>query len=287
MQETEYLAALSDGRWPRAAQIVHQVIGRTLTADPISVNELHWGGYFVIDEKTRQVVGSCAYKAPPDEQGMVEIAYFTYPDFEGEGYATAMALKLIEMAEAAPEVRRIIAHTLPERNASSRLLEKIGMRFVGEVVDPEDGPVWQWEVVPDRGAMSETERSNLALVRDYLDALQRGEVGDSLARFFTPDAQQLEFPNRLNPNGQQSDLESILARSAQGRHLLSSQRYDVVSALSRGNRVAVEARWTGTLAIPVGSLPAGAEMKAHFAMFFELDGGRIARQHNYDCFEPW
>ena len=30
--------------------------------------------------------------------GSVEIAYFTYPDFEGQGYATLMAQRLIELA---------------------------------------------------------------------------------------------------------------------------------------------------------------------------------------------
>jgi RimJ/RimL family protein N-acetyltransferase len=42
-------------------------------------------------------------------------------------------------------VRRAIAHTLPEANASGRVLAKCGLRFVGEVIDPEDGSVWRWE----------------------------------------------------------------------------------------------------------------------------------------------
>jgi hypothetical protein len=41
------------------------------------------------------------------------------------------------------------------------------------------------------------------------------------------------------------------------------------------------------LAVPLGELAAGASMRAHFAMFFELEDGRIRRQRNYDCFEPW
>jgi RimJ/RimL family protein N-acetyltransferase len=113
---------------------------------PVSVNELQWGGYFVVDEGTREVVGSCAFKAPPSEEGTVEIAYFTYPGFEGRGYATAMARKLIALASTSAAVRQIVAHTLPETNASTRVLEKVGMRLVGEVNDPEDGRVWRWQV---------------------------------------------------------------------------------------------------------------------------------------------
>jgi RimJ/RimL family protein N-acetyltransferase len=98
-----------------------------------------------VDEATSEVVGSCAFKGAPTDGGTVEIAYFTYPGFEGRGYATGMAGKLIELASASPEVRRVVAHTLPEANASTRVLERVGMTFVGEVIDPEDGRVWRWQ----------------------------------------------------------------------------------------------------------------------------------------------
>jgi len=134
------------------------------------------------------------------------------------------------------------------------------------------------------------DTANLALVREYLEALEAleaGEAGPPLGRFFTADAIQVEFPNRLNPGGGRSDLATMLERSLQGKQLLRSQAYRVVTAIARGDRVAVEAEWTGTLAIPAAGLPAGGTMRAHFAMFFECAEGRIRRQHNYDCFEPW
>ena len=87
----EYIPALIHDNWPRVAELVHEVIGRTLIHTPISVDELQWGGYFVVDEGTGEVVGSCAYKKPPTEDGIVEIAYFTFPGFERRGYATAVA----------------------------------------------------------------------------------------------------------------------------------------------------------------------------------------------------
>lgn len=131
------------------------------------------------------------------------------------------------------------------------------------------------------------DTANLALVLEYLAALAAGEAGPSLRRFFTPDAIQVEFPNRLNPGGGRSDLATMLERSLQGKQLLQSQEWRVISAIAGGDRVAVEADWSGTLANPVAGLPAGGTMRAHFALFFELVEGRIHRQHNYDCFEPW
>lgn len=75
----------------------------------------------------------------------VEIAYFTFPSYEGRGYATAMANLLTVGAGAAPAARTVRAHTLPERNTSVRILEKLGFAHLGQVIDPEDGPVWRWE----------------------------------------------------------------------------------------------------------------------------------------------
>ncbi|MGY4828216.1 nuclear transport factor 2 family protein [Sphaerotilaceae bacterium SBD11-9] len=135
--------------------------------------------------------------------------------------------------------------------------------------------------------MATEESANLATVRAYLKALESGAVGEALARFFTPDAQQIELPNKLNPTGGQSDLPTLLKRAEQGQKLLQHQSYEVRSAVAQRSCVAVEAQWSAVLAVPVASLPAGATMRAHFAMFFEFSEGRISRQRNYDCFEPW
>jgi ketosteroid isomerase-like protein len=51
--------------------------------------------------------------------------------------------------------------------------------------------------------------------------------------------------------------------------------------------VALEADWTGTLRIAVGSIPEGGEMRMHFGVFLTFRDGKIAEQRNYDCFEPW
>jgi ketosteroid isomerase-like protein len=135
--------------------------------------------------------------------------------------------------------------------------------------------------------MTNAKDQNIHLVRTYLNALQTGEAGDALRRFFTEDVQQVEMPNQLNSRGQQSDLEQILQRSRQGLKVLQRQQYEIVSEIAQDDRVAVEARWSGVLAITLGTLAAGTEMKASFAMFFRFRDGRIALQRNYDCFDPW
>ncbi len=98
---------------------------------------------------------------------------------------------------------------------------------------------------------------------------------------------QEEFPNRLSPGGARRNLDAILAAARRGREVMASQRYEILHMLADGDRVAVEFRWSGRLAIAVGPLPAGAEMRGRFASFLEFRDGRIVTQRSYDCFEPW
>jgi RimJ/RimL family protein N-acetyltransferase len=104
-----------------------------------------WTGYLAVDREHQIVIGTCAFTAPPDPEGVVEIAYFTFPPFERRGYGSAMAAGLVELAQGITAIRRVRAHTLPEGNASTRILEKLGFERVGETLDPEAGQVWRWE----------------------------------------------------------------------------------------------------------------------------------------------
>jgi len=107
--------------------------------------------FAAIDRATGEAVGSCAFKGPPTD-GVVEIAYGIDPQHRGRGYATEAAEALTRFALADDRVRLVRAHTLPEVSASTRVLTKCGFRHVGEVLDPEDGPVWRWE--RDRAKLS-------------------------------------------------------------------------------------------------------------------------------------
>jgi ketosteroid isomerase-like protein len=129
--------------------------------------------------------------------------------------------------------------------------------------------------------------SRLELVKTYLAALEAGAQGDALARFYTDDVVQEEFPNRLVPNGARRGLAALLEGAARGQQVMLKQRFELLNAVEQGDTVALELQWTGTLAIPLGTIPGGGEMRARFALFMEFRGDRIARQRNYDCFDPW
>lgn len=132
-----------------------------------------------------------------------------------------------------------------------------------------------------------TSSELLDVIRQYLAALEQMETGDKLARFFSPTVVQEEFPNRLVPNGARRDLAALLEGAVRGKQIMATQRYELLTALVDDDCVAIEVQWSGTLAVPAGTLTAGDQMRARFAVFFEFQSGKIVRQRNYDCFEPW
>ena len=132
--------------------------------------------------------------------------------------------------------------------------------------------------------MSQTNRD---IATAYIRALESGAAGDDIAGFFSPDIVITEFPNRFTPNGATRDLENLRAASERGKKVMQRQRYDIVSMTAEDNRVAIELDWTGTLAIPVGTLPAGGEMRAHVAIVLDFLNEKIVAQRHYDCYEPF
>lgn len=100
-----------------------------------------WIGYFV--QIGDQLVGSAGYKGPPRE-GRIEISYGVFEPFQNQGIGASICRTLTRLAlESHPPVL-VTARTLPENNYSSRILEKNGFRNRGIVIDPDDGPVWEW-----------------------------------------------------------------------------------------------------------------------------------------------
>ena len=105
--------------------------------------EKPWVGYLAVADSI--VVGTCCFKSPPRE-GRVEIAYFTLPDHEGRGVATAMAAELVAIARRGEPTVFVAAQTLPARNPSHRILEKLGFVHTATIDHPEDGMVWEWRL---------------------------------------------------------------------------------------------------------------------------------------------
>jgi RimJ/RimL family protein N-acetyltransferase len=100
-----------------------------------------WLGYLAMLDGS--CVGTCAFKSAP-EDGRVEIACYTFPEFEGRGVATQMTKQLVEMALTKDRDLTIAAQTEPVMGASTKVLERHGFELVGLVGHEQDGEVWEW-----------------------------------------------------------------------------------------------------------------------------------------------
>jgi RimJ/RimL family protein N-acetyltransferase len=103
--------------------------------------ETPWVGYYA--RQNGLFVGNAAFKGPPQD-GTVEIAYGTFEPYRQKGIGTEICRQLVEIALKTDASLRITARTLPQKNFSTKILEKNGFAFSGVVNDPDDGDVWEW-----------------------------------------------------------------------------------------------------------------------------------------------
>lgn len=125
------------------------------------------------------------------------------------------------------------------------------------------------------------------VLRRYLRAVEEFAPREVLEEFFTADAVQDEFPNRLFASGRRHDLSTMMNLSEKGATVLSAQRYVLKNAVCHAGEVAAEIEWTGVLCTAFGSLNAGDSLRAAIGMFFTFRGTKIASIRNYDCYYPF
>lgn len=98
----------------------------------------HWGRYgygpWVVRERESGAFvgrGGLAWARVAGRRE-VELPWAVTPAFQGRGYATEMALAAIDSAREAG-LERVVSLTLPDNLASLRIMEKAGLRPVGEI----------------------------------------------------------------------------------------------------------------------------------------------------------
>jgi len=142
--DPEPLAQRNGATLGRERQMLRTIAGAT--REPLAQGQAtpRWWGYLTVDTASRNVVGACGFKGAPNVRGEVEIACLTLPSRQGKGYATAMTAALLGLAWADPAVRRVVAITRPERDATAHLLEKSGFVFAEQGIDPQGTEYWRW-----------------------------------------------------------------------------------------------------------------------------------------------
>ncbi|MCP4200567.1 MAG: GNAT family N-acetyltransferase [bacterium] len=101
-----------------------------------------WGmWYFLRRDSDGELVavGNGGFKGRPDPDGSVEIGYSVLEAHQRQGYASEAVRALVGWAFGHSQVKRVLAHTLPDSQRSIRVLEKCGFVLLG--VGAEEGTV--------------------------------------------------------------------------------------------------------------------------------------------------
>jgi ribosomal-protein-alanine N-acetyltransferase len=109
---------------------VYRIISKQYDEWPHSFG---WHRYVLLEGglgRPRTLVG--AIGGFPRAQGDVEIGYSTLPAFQRRGYATACAMKMVEFFLGHADVESVSAQTYPRVVESIKVMERCGMRFVGD-----------------------------------------------------------------------------------------------------------------------------------------------------------
>jgi RimJ/RimL family protein N-acetyltransferase len=107
-------------------------------------SETRWRARLFVAGEPPELVGWGGFKGPPRD-GVVELGYEIAESRRERGLATAAVRAMVAEAFADHRVTTVIAHTLPERNASNRVLEKVGFRFDAEAREA-GAIVWRYSL---------------------------------------------------------------------------------------------------------------------------------------------
>ena len=91
-----------------------------------------FGTYQVIRRADRRVIGDVGFMGPPDATGAVNLGCAITADARRNGYATEALTTLLGWAREQPGLTCVLADTSRSNVASQRLLERVGLRRVGE-----------------------------------------------------------------------------------------------------------------------------------------------------------
>lgn len=97
-----------------------------------------WYSWVYISPIMNRLLGIGGFKGAPNADGEVEIDYSMLVSYRERGLATEAVNALMGWAYGNDAVKRVIANTRSDRNASHRVLEKAGFVQVSTHVDPDE-----------------------------------------------------------------------------------------------------------------------------------------------------
>ena len=88
--------------------------------------------YQIVRRHDGAVIGACGFLGPPDETGAVRVGYGLAESARRHGYATEALRGLLDWARSQDGLTCVLADTTRTNVRSQRVMERAGMRRVGE-----------------------------------------------------------------------------------------------------------------------------------------------------------
>ena len=107
-----------------------------LHRDPGLAGWLNWYWVLAGPRTSRRTLIGCGGFTSPPVDGAVALGYSLLPALPGKGYAIEAVSALIAWAFSHPEVREIVAETLPDNVRSIRVLQRAGFLRGGQASEP-------------------------------------------------------------------------------------------------------------------------------------------------------
>jgi ribosomal-protein-alanine N-acetyltransferase len=101
-----------------------------------------WSVRAVVLREQKLAIGTTNFHGPPgingtDTAGAVEMGYEIYEAYRGSGFATEVALAMIQWAQQEHGITHFISTVLPDNLPSRRVNQKVGFVETGAIVDGE------------------------------------------------------------------------------------------------------------------------------------------------------
>ena len=128
---------------PSVMQTLGGLLSREQTIAKLDDRLTHWDnfgfGYYAFEDKRAESFMGRGGLRQVIVDGIkeVEVAYAFMPDYWGKGLATEVVKELVSIAIDDIGLTSVIAFTLPENNASARVLEKVGFVFEKSIIHAE------------------------------------------------------------------------------------------------------------------------------------------------------
>lgn len=125
----ELLKAIVPAEWPNTdfAEVLPDVLeGRKNYPESTK-----WSA-IILHKADKVLIGDIGFYGPPDQEGSVTIGYGIVPSYRGQGFATEALAAMIAWAFDQAGVQRVLADCEAWNVGSIRVLEKAGMRQMGQ-----------------------------------------------------------------------------------------------------------------------------------------------------------